>query len=471
MIWSIIQVIGKQGISVVVFAVLAALLPPEDFGLIGMAIIWIAFLDSFFEAGFGSALIQRQNVTDQHYSSVFALNIVMGICLTIFGIALSWPAALLFQTPALQPVMAVLSLGFLMTALSLTQVSLAQKELRFKDLAIRDVISTSISGIAGISAALYGLGVWSLVIQTLTTYVINTVTLWSISHWRPTMRSASFAHIKELWSYSSKLFMFNVVKFFSQNTDKFFISLLLGTFAMGMYTFAFKWTALPIATFVGAVSVYLFPLFSKMQKEKSSITDAYILTVKSINVVIVPVLVGIILLAPIVVPLIWGDTWLQAIPLIQIFCILALAHSLLSPVGQVLKALNKPSWLLLWSIGFTVLAAIALPLAAHYYDIIGAAWAMTGIYIISLPINFIMLQKLINLRVRDIVTTFGPSSIAGGIMAIFIFVILLFNQNIASLLFGCIGGLSLYAATIWIIDKPLVVTIYRYIKGFFPTAH
>ena len=130
MIWSVVQQIGGQVATLIVYFALAALLPPRDFGLVGMAGAWLAVLNTFCETGFGAALIQRDQVRGEHLGSTFAVNLAMGAALTLLGIVLSYPAARFFNTPDLQPVMAVLSLAFLMRAFGLTQVALAQRELR-----------------------------------------------------------------------------------------------------------------------------------------------------------------------------------------------------------------------------------------------------------------------------------------------------------------------------------------------------
>src|SRR5437867_11548635 len=116
MIWSVLQQVGGQVATMVVFFVLAALLPPKDFGLVGMAGAWLAVLNAFCETGFGAALIQRDHLREDHLGSTFGINVLVGAFLTILGVGLSWPAAVYFKTPALQPVMAWLSIGFLVRA-------------------------------------------------------------------------------------------------------------------------------------------------------------------------------------------------------------------------------------------------------------------------------------------------------------------------------------------------------------------
>ena len=161
MFWALFQNIGRQASSFAIFLILALLLSPSDYGILGMSTAWIAFISVFTEMGFGAALIQRQNIESKHLSTIFFLNIGTGVLLTFIGIILSWPCALFFKTPDVQPVMAVLSFGFIIKSFSLTQVAIAQRGLKFRDLAIRDISASLIGGGVGIVAAFLKYGVWS----------------------------------------------------------------------------------------------------------------------------------------------------------------------------------------------------------------------------------------------------------------------------------------------------------------------
>lgn len=457
MVWSIAQVLGKQVISLIIFTVLSLILKPADFGLIAMALVWITFLDSFSETGFSSALIQRQNVDARHFSSIFALNISVGVLLAALGVGLSYPAALIFHNPMVQPLMAVLSLGFVVNAFSLTQVALAQKQLRFKNLFIRDALATVLGGVVGIGTALAGAGAWSLVWQTLVTYIVGTITLWSIAHWRPRFQEMEWSAIKDLWSYSSRLFIFNFFKFFAQNTDKFFIGYVLGTVAIGVYTFAFRWTSLPITMFVGAIGIYLFPHYAAMQTDRANIKKSYLQVLRVTNALVLPLLIGIATLAPLALPLFWQDKWLAAIPVIQLLCLLAYAQAFISPVGQLQKALNKPNWLLWWSIGATVVITISLPLLAQRWGLIGASLVLVVVYWIGLPLNYATVKRLIDLSFSEIIRGLLPSILAGIVMALIIINCLWLPLTpLLRLMSAVVGGTVVYALILWRMDQPLM---------------
>ena len=466
MLWSIIQVVGKQGTTFLIFAILAALLHPSDFGILGMAMAWIAFIQAFSEIGFGAALIQSQSVKSKHFSTVFFANIVIGILLTIVGILISWPSALFFKTPQLQPVVAVLSIGFIINSFSLTHVAIAQKKMRFRDLAVKDISSSLIGGGVGIILAYLKFGVWSLVAQSLTTNLIGALILWFIIKWKPAARDFSIQHLKELWPYSSRIFAFNILKYFAQNTDKLVIGYLLGSTALGLYTFAFKIVVFPVSIFVGAIGNYLFPKYAKLQDNIKAIRDSYQFILKAINSTVLPVLILIVFISPILVPYIWGEKWQQAIPLIQILAILALSQSLISPVGQLMKSLGHPEWLFRWSVYITIIVLAFIWFGAYKYGVIGATWGITAAYLTGLPINFFLVQRLTRLTLRNVLSTIYPSTFSGMIAMLPLWWILNNRPfdaalNVITLLF--IGSI-IYVCTIVLFDRSFLIEILKKFK-------
>ncbi|MFA6475008.1 MAG: lipopolysaccharide biosynthesis protein [Patescibacteria group bacterium] len=466
MIWSILQVISKQGLSFIIFAILSWLLSPKDFGVLATAMIMISFLDSFTENGFSSALIQRQNVTNRHFSSIFVVNVLVGMILTIIGIVSAGFAANYFSTPLLKPVIQILSLSFIINTLSLTQIALAQKKLHFRVLAIRDTISTVISGGIGITLALFGFGVWSLVIQTVCLSVINTLVLWGVSDWRPNLKEFSMVAVKELWPYSSRLLVFNIIKFFAQNTEKIFISLMLGTVTLGIYSFAFKFTVTPITMFVGAIGIYLFPKFSNLQTDLKAVVNSYLLTTRVTHTIVTPILMTIIITAPIIVPAVWGNIWIKTIPILQILSILTYVQVIVSPAGPIFKAFDKLNWLLYWSIGITLATAISLPIAIHFFALSGAAWMITIVYLVSLTIMYFLIHKLLPIRWQDIMLalwpSFGSSVLAGlGFLLIIHFIPSLFWFR---LICGLLVDGSIYLIILYWLDRNSIRLIIQELK-------
>jgi len=403
--WAVLQTVSKQGASFLIFLILSRLLGPKDFGLLGMSISWIGFVNIFSELGFSAAVIQRKDIGEKHLSTTFYINVVLGLLLSIVGIGISIPAAVFFKAPEVRPIIAMLSLSFVINSISLTHSAIAQRELQFKKLAIRDLSASIVGGAAGITAALLGFGVWSLVAQLLITGIASSALLWHVSAWKPSYRHASIACVKELWPYSSKIFYYSVFRYFAQNTDKLLIGYFLGSIALGLYTFTFKLVVFPCTTFVGAVGNYLFPKYSRIQDDISRIKSSYLEINGLLGAIVAPTLFLAIILSSVLIPFFFGDKWNAALPLFPIMAIVAYLQTIISPVGNLLKATNRPAWMLNWSIMITTLVTVLMTMGVKF-GIEGVASGLLVAYSIGFVLNMWILGKIITLNHYDIIRVY-----------------------------------------------------------------
>ncbi|WP_285829442.1 lipopolysaccharide biosynthesis protein, partial [Phocaeicola sartorii] len=202
--WSSIERFSVQGIQFVIMIIMARLLTPEDYGLVGMLTIFLAVSQSLIDSGFSQALIRKQNRTEVDNSTVFYFNIAVGLALyLLFYISAPWVADF-YGLPELSLVMRVVCLGIIFNSLAVVQRALLTVRIDFKTQAKASLIAAVISGMAGIILAYTGFGVWALVCQQLVNLAINTGLLWIFSKWKP-MRTYSWKSFRELFSFGSKL--------------------------------------------------------------------------------------------------------------------------------------------------------------------------------------------------------------------------------------------------------------------------
>ena len=471
MLWSIIQTIGRQGATLLVFTVLALILSPADFGILGIAMILITFGQAFSEMGFESALIQQRDIEEKDINTIMAVNILTGIILTICGIAASWYITAFFKTPQAQPVAAVLSLTFIINSFSITQTAIIKREMKFKELTLRDISATILSGIVGISLALTGFGVWSLVAQVLTGDISRTFLIWKFSTYRVDLTQFSRKSFERLWPYSSKMFAFNIFKYFAQNVDYILIGYFLGPIELGLYTFAYRLIINSTGTFVGSIGNYLFPKFSSIQDNLKSIRFTYISSIKTLNIILIPSVVFIIFLSPLVIPIVFGEKWQPSINIIQILSTIVLIYPLWAISGQLTKSLNRPGWLLNWSIFFTFICAVFIlsGIICANYRINGAAWGLTIAYFTCTPIIFFINKTLINLKLRDFLDMY-MSPFLSSLLIILLLEILSQYTNLSAvwvITLGMILGSCMYIIGLVHIDKLFVFAVLTKIKKEF----
>lgn len=343
--WSAAQRWGNQAISFVVFFVLARLLQPEAFGLVAMAAVFTAFIQIFLDQGLSQAIVQRPNLEPDHLDTAFWFGILTGGLMTVIGISLSGQVAEIYDEPDLQPVVAWMSLTFLLTALSSTQMAILQRDLNFKALATRTLLASLCGGITGVSAAWMGYGVWSLVAKELVNAIVGVLTLWRISRWRPSFH-ISLHYFKDLFSFGINLVGIKIVGFFNQRSDDFLIGYFLGTASLGYYSMAYRLMSLVNGLMTGIAEQVAFSAFSRLQLQPDRLRQAFYQVTHFGILLAFPAFVGLVVLAPELITVLFSNQWLPSIPILQILALAGLVMAAMNANGYLLYAIGKPGWFL-----------------------------------------------------------------------------------------------------------------------------
>ncbi|MBU1122670.1 MAG: MOP flippase family protein [Candidatus Omnitrophica bacterium] len=332
--WSGISQVGKQVSQFIVTVVLARLLSPGDFGLVAVAMVFINFALIFGELGLSSALVQKQNTFDTHFSSAFWLNIICSIVLTLVFIGLAPLIAAFYHNSALKPVLMVMSLNFVLVSFTAIQQTILQKEMDFKALAIRDIVAVIVSGVVGIVLAYRGYGVWSLVYQLLMFTFVDGILLWFFSKWRPKF-IFSIEAIKDIFHFSANVTGFNIINYFARNVAQLLIGKFLGFNALGYYALAYKIVLYPLQNISGVINKVMFPVFSRIQNDLKEVRNAYLKMVKAISLVAFPLMVSLFVFAPEFVHVFIGKKWEMIVFLIRIFCVCGIVQAVSITVGNI----------------------------------------------------------------------------------------------------------------------------------------
>jgi len=302
----------------------------------------------------------------------------------------------------------VLSIGFIVNSSSLCHIALLQKELRFRDLAKRDVCASIAGAIAGITAVFSGAGVWSIVAQLITYYIVGAVFIWYVTAWRPQFNEFSSEYIKDLWPYSSKILTTNLLNFGVKNTDRILIGGALGPYALGIYTFAYNLVLLPITSINSAIGAYVLPRYPAMQDEVNMVRSSYLSVLKLTLLCMAPFIIVFSQTAHIFVDLIWGDTWSEAIPTMKVLCALAIIGSFVAPSGQLMKSFGRPDWLLYWSIFTVIIQGVLIYIGVKIAGLLGVSLGLLLSCILSIPIVIFISNQLIGLSATLTIKLIGP---------------------------------------------------------------
>lgn len=413
--WSAIARIGQQGVSLLSTAILARLLSPSAYGLLGMATVVIGFIDIFKDLGISSALIQRKDLTDEFTSSIFWANLLLGLLAAGVSIGIAPLVAIFYREPQVTAVMAVLSISFVISSLSIVQQALLTRQMAFNKLARIELTSSAVAAIIGIGMAASGAGVWSLVALSLASTITGTILLWMASSWRP-RRHLSWYQIRSIGSYSLNLSGFNIFNYFARNADNLLIGRYLGATTLGYYSLAYRLMLYPLQNISGVLGRVLFPAFAQVQDDNARFRKAYLRACAMIAVITFPLMLGMLVAAEPLVAAILGSRWMPIVPLLMILAPVGMIQSVGTTVGHIYMAKGRTDWMFRWGLAAGVLAVTSF--------VVGLSWGMTGVAtayaIVSLLLlhpNFAIPFRLISLPVRDLALTLWPGLVCSLVMS------------------------------------------------------
>jgi len=416
--WSSIKSFSNQGIQFVVGIVLARLLTPREFGLIGMITVFIAISQTFINSGFSSALIRKKNCTQADYSTVFYFNILIGALLFLLLYVLAGPISDFYNEPQLKWLVRVLALDLIIGSITLIQGTTLVKRIDFKLQAKIVVISSILSGIIGIVMAYTGFGVWSLVARSLSGSVFRSVLLWIWNRWYPSLIFSSRS-FKELFGFGSKLLVSSLIDTLYNNIYFFIIGKYFAAQELGFYSRAKSFTNLPSKNLNTIMSRVTYPVLSQMQDDKERLKAGYKKMIK--NIMFISLVLMAILAAvaePMVITFI-GEKWRPSIIYLQLLCFPGMFYPLHSLNLNMLNVKGRSDLFLKLEIIKKILV-IPFIIIGIFYGIkvmILGMWINT---IIAYYLNSYYSGKLIDLSIReqikDIFPSFILAIIVGGVV-------------------------------------------------------
>ena len=363
-LWNAADRFSQQSIRFVFLIILARLLLPEDFGIIGMLAIFMAVAQSLIDSGFGSALIQKKDADQVDFSSVFYLNLIIGFALFLLIYVSAPLIAQFFKEPQLTNISRFMGLIFILHSFSLIQTTFLIKKIDFKTQTKVGMISVALSGIIGIILAYNGFGVWSLAIQNVSMVFFRSLMLWILSKWRPAFMF-NLKSIKSLFSFGSKLLVSGLLNQFFENIYYFVIGKAFDARTLGYYNQANRFQQYPSQNMTSIVESVTFPVFSQVQDDNNRLKRGYKKALKTLAYFNFPLMIGSIAIAKPFFGFLLTEKWLPAVPYFQLLCVIGVFFPIQSLNLNILKVKGRSDLFLKLEIikrGITIVAiAVCLP--------------------------------------------------------------------------------------------------------------
>ncbi len=465
--WSFIAQFGRQLLQILTTIILVSILPPKDFGLMGIALIVTGFLKILENPGTSASVIQRSEVSQRFLSSIFWLNIFLGIVFTGLVYLSSQYVANFFAEPRVDSILKFLSVIFFISAFGNLQKGIAEKRNQFDLLAKVESTAIFVSSVIVIVAALNGLGVYSLVLQAIALTLLRALLLMLFVDWRPQLLF-NWHEVTPVINYTINLTGANILGYLMRNADNFIIGKFLGAESLGYYAIAYKIIIFPLQNIVDTVKRVLFPILSRIQNDIQQSKRIYLDLGYAVFLFIIPIMLGIFAVNKTLVLTIWGEEWRTVITLIYFLAPVGILQSLIRMSGAILAANGKTNVLLYINLISTLVVITAF--------IIGVNWGLTGVAVGYLIANILIIYpalklpyNMLDLSVLRIMKDISFILLSAVVMVLTVFGIqFLFNNNdYFTLLLLVLTGSTVFASLIWKIDSSRIKAAFKLAKDSF----
>ena len=402
--WVAIAEVGIRLIQFGTSVALARLLFPKDFGIISMVLIFVQFAYVIFDFGLTSALIQREELSESHFSSAFVAYVFAALLfggLTFIGAPF---IARFFHHTILQPMLRVLVVLFFLYSLNAIPKAQLMRKMEFKVFSRLQLIAAIGYAVMAISTAALGVGPWCFVYGLLAEQTLLIVLLWMVTHWRPRF-SFSWQHLKELLSFGSNVLGTRLVGYVNANVPYFFIGKILGATLLGYYSLAYQLIDFPVQRISKNVLKVMFPAFSRLQNHPEDFQRLYLQVLYYLALVTFPIFFGLYLIAPLFVPLVYGTRWQAAIVPLQILTVVGMTRSLWTTASVIFLAKGHPR------LEFRIQMLYALSLIpslywATHWGVNGVAATLAILLFLFYLVALVRALRLIYLSLWQIVRVF-----------------------------------------------------------------
>jgi len=447
--WSSIERFSIQGVQFVIGIIMARLLAPSDFGLVGMLTIFLAISQSIIDSGFSNALIRKKDRTEADFSTVFYFNIAIGLFFYLILFFTSPYIAAFYNIPVLESLTKVIALSIFINSFSIVQDAKFTINVDFKTLTKSSLLSALISGTVGIGLAYRGFGVWALAIQSIIGACVRLVTLWIYSGWRP-QRVFSTASFKALFSYGSKMLLSGLINTIYNNMYTIVIGKKFSKADVGYFTRASVYTYFFSSNITNILQRVTFPVLSSIQDEDERLRETYRKFLRLSAFVVFPLMMGLCSLADPLIRFLLTDKWVGAILLLQIMCLSGMWYPIHAINLNLLQVKGRSDLFLRVEIIKKIIGVIILVITIPF-GVAAMCWGGVFSSLIALFINTYYTERLIQFgylkQMKDLLPILGYSFSMGFIVW---GITHLIHINILALIIGIAVGTIYYFSIAYI---------------------
>ncbi|MEM5624484.1 lipopolysaccharide biosynthesis protein [Bacillus wiedmannii] len=364
-LWSILNIIGVQLVGLLVNVILARLLYPEIFGILGMAYVFAGFIIVFQDAGLSSYLIFKSTIDKRLINTTFVLNIFTSFLLAIFLLLTSDLVGEFYNEILVSKVIGVLSIGVAIGGLGITSRALLIREKKFKVLTIIDVISEVSSSVVAIVLAICHQEIWAVTSRLVIKPTFQTIIL-LLLYGKQVVGKPSYRYIFEIIPYSSKFLGSQMFIYLNNNVDYLLIGKFLGSKSLGLYTMAYQWSVIARQYISGAINRVVFPEVASLQNDVEKVRKLYLMVISKVSFFTFPLCAGLLVVSREFILFIYGDKWIEAVFPLQVLLVVGLVTSIGTLGGSIFNGLGKPQLEMRLNMGSFIFLTIMICILKDY---------------------------------------------------------------------------------------------------------
>lgn len=412
--------IVSRGISIIRLIILARVLTPHDFGLMGIALLVMAALATFTETGFEVALVQSKKEIEEYLNVTWTVSVLRGLVLFVVLFFTARYVAVFFNAPEAATVVRAIGISILLQGFTNIGVVYFQKELKFNKQFVYQLSGTLADFVVSVSAALILKSVWALVFGLLASSTVRLIVSYLIHPYRPCLTS-HLGKAKELFSFGKWILGSSILVFLVFQGDDIFVGKLLGVTLLSFYQMAYRFSNAPATEITHAISQVTFPAYSKLQDKLPSLREAYLKTLQLTAFISIPLAGGIFILAPEFTQIFLTQKWMPMVPVLQVLVLAGLLNSIGATAGSIVQGVGTPQINTKWQlIRFLVLAAFIYPLSIQW-GIMGTSVAVVlSLTVSTVAMSFIVV-KITQCRMKNFSKLIALPLIDTAIMVLLIF--------------------------------------------------
>lgn len=472
MLYSFGGFVANSGIQFVISIVLARLLLPKDFGVIGMITVFIAISQVLIDGGMIQALIREKNVTQADYSTVFYYNLLVASAMYGLLFISSRNISNFFREPILEYIVPVVGLGIIISSLGLIQRTMLIRNLDFKTQSKIDVIAAFASGSCAVVFAFFGYGVWSLVASSLLNHLISLFLLLAWNKWQPSL-TFNPNSLKSFFGFGWKLLLTGLFATFYRNLVSIIIGRTFSATQLGYYSKSRSLCELAVTSVTSSISKVSYPVLSSLQDDENIMGSGFRTIIKNASFLTFPMLIGLIAIANPLIQVLFGDNWMPMVPYFQILCLSGMTFPHVALNYNILNVKGRSDLFLLIDITNMVVGLICIGASLSLgLGIYGLLWSSLILGLVALFTTSYYSEKFVRYSTREQLKDALPTVIVSIFMGIIVYICgLLFPfYNVAKILLQVIIGVITYIAISKLANIEELNTVCNLLTKFYSTA-